>query len=137
MTWQAEECGASWPPTGVLRCSIQACLTVKVLFNLPLRQTICMVSGIPEMAVPDWPVPDFSTPQAQGRRPWLRRSLTGADRDRGTCWWIAPGSSFRTVNGWPASTARIESASIGSGPSCNGYGLRRHSDGGIHLKPRR
>lgn len=70
MTWQAEEGGTSWPPAGVLRCSIQACLMVKVLFNLPLRQTICMVSGIPEMAVPDWPVPDFSTPQAEGRGPF-------------------------------------------------------------------
>ena len=39
----------------------QACLTLKALFGLPLRQTTGMVASLPGLAGPDWPVPGFST----------------------------------------------------------------------------
>jgi hypothetical protein len=55
---------------------------VKVLVGLPLRQTTGMVASILEMAGLNGPVPDFSTAQAAGRRPWLCRSPTAADRGR-------------------------------------------------------
>lgn len=41
--------------------AIQACLTLKALFGLPLRQTTGMVASLLELAGLDWPVPDSST----------------------------------------------------------------------------
>ena len=41
--------------------AIQACLTVKVLFGLPLRQTTGFVASLLKLAGLDWSVPDFST----------------------------------------------------------------------------
>lgn len=51
-------------PVG-LRCfpthAIQFCLTIKVLFKLPLRQTTGMVVSLLKMAGLDWAVPDYTT----------------------------------------------------------------------------
>jgi len=41
--------------------AVQACLTVKVLFGLPLRQTTGFVASLLRLAGLDWSVPDFST----------------------------------------------------------------------------
>jgi hypothetical protein len=41
--------------------AIQFCLTIKVLFKLPLRQTTGMVASLLKMAVLDWAVPDYTT----------------------------------------------------------------------------
>jgi hypothetical protein len=41
--------------------AIQFCLTIKVLFKLPLRQTIGMVASLLKMADLDWAVPDYTT----------------------------------------------------------------------------
>ena len=41
--------------------AIQFCLTIKVLFKLPLRQTTGMVSSLLKMADLDWAVPDYTT----------------------------------------------------------------------------
>ena len=41
--------------------AIQFCLSIKVLFKLPLRQTAGMVTSLVRLAGLDWPVPDFST----------------------------------------------------------------------------
>ncbi len=41
--------------------AIQACLTIKVLFGLPLRQATGFVERLLELAGLDWTVPDFST----------------------------------------------------------------------------
>ncbi len=56
------------PPSGKRgrqRCfsdtAIQACLTLKVLFGLPLRQTTGFVESLLELVGLDWAVPDFST----------------------------------------------------------------------------
>lgn len=56
------------PPTGKrgrqLRFSdaaIQTCLTMKVLFGMPLRQTTGFVESLLRLVGLDWPVPDFST----------------------------------------------------------------------------
>ncbi len=37
------------------------CLTIKVLFKLPLRQTTGMVASLPKMVGLDWAVPDYTT----------------------------------------------------------------------------
>lgn len=41
--------------------AIQACLTLKVLFGLPLRQTTGFVESLLQLIGLDWTVPDFST----------------------------------------------------------------------------
>lgn len=41
--------------------AIQACLTLKVLFGMPLRQTTGFVQGLLRMVGLDWAAPDFST----------------------------------------------------------------------------
>jgi Transposase DDE domain len=38
--------------------AIQFCLTIKVLFKLPLRQALGMVASLLKMANLDWAVPD-------------------------------------------------------------------------------
>ena len=41
--------------------AILFCLTIKVLFKLPLRQTTGMVASLLQMADLDWAVPDYAT----------------------------------------------------------------------------
>lgn len=41
--------------------AIQACLTLKELFGLPLRQTTGFVQSLLQLIELDWAVPDFST----------------------------------------------------------------------------
>ncbi len=41
--------------------AIQCCLTLKCLFQLPLRQTIGLVGSLLKLAKLDWRVPDYST----------------------------------------------------------------------------
>ncbi|GHE04199.1 hypothetical protein GCM10008024_30520 [Allgaiera indica] len=47
--------------TVFLTNAIQTCLSMKVLFGLPLRQTVGLVESLIRMAGLDWPVPDYST----------------------------------------------------------------------------
>ena len=61
MSWHA-------PPTGKRRrqpefsdAAIQVCLTMKVLFGMPLRQTTGFVESLLRLVGLDWKVPDFST----------------------------------------------------------------------------
>lgn len=61
MTWLSERTGKRGRPDVFSDAAIQFCLSVKVLFGLPLRQTSGMVASLLEMADLDWPVPDFST----------------------------------------------------------------------------
>lgn len=41
--------------------AIQTCLTIKALFNLPLRQTQGFIQSIIQLAQLDWEAPDYST----------------------------------------------------------------------------
>jgi hypothetical protein len=41
--------------------AIELCLTLKVLFNLPLRQVTGLVASLIKLAKLDWPVPDYTT----------------------------------------------------------------------------
>ncbi len=41
--------------------AIQICLTIKVLFGMPLRQTTGFVQSLLQLVGQDWAVPDFST----------------------------------------------------------------------------
>ncbi|QCO57754.1 IS5 family transposase (plasmid) [Pseudorhodobacter turbinis] len=61
MVWRAPRDGRPGRPVVFSDAAMQFCLSIKVLFKLPLRQTAGMVASLLRLAGLDWPVPDFST----------------------------------------------------------------------------
>ena len=61
LDWRAARTGKRGHPEVFSDQAIQTCLTLKVLFGLPLRQTVGLVAILIKMAGLDWPVPDWST----------------------------------------------------------------------------
>ncbi|MCZ4270144.1 IS5 family transposase [Rhodobacteraceae bacterium G21628-S1] len=61
MSWRAPRDGRTRRPAVFSDAAIQFCLSIKILFKLPLRQTSGMVASLLKLAGLDWPVPDFST----------------------------------------------------------------------------
>ncbi|CAM4420327.1 IS5 family transposase [Palleronia rufa] len=61
MTWEAAPTGRRGGQQAYSDEAIQACLTIKVLFGLPLRQTAGFVASLLRLAGLDWTVPDYST----------------------------------------------------------------------------
>src|SRR5690554_1257832 len=61
MVWHAEKSGKRGRPETFSGAAIQTCLTLKVLFGLPLRQAAGLVESLIRLAGLDWPVPDYST----------------------------------------------------------------------------
>ena len=59
--WLAEPGGKRGRPAPFTDAAIQACLTLKALFGLPLRQTTGLVERLLKLAGLDGSVPDFST----------------------------------------------------------------------------
>lgn len=61
LSWLAPLDGKPGRPAVLSDAAIQFCLTIKVLFKLPLRQTTAMVASLLKMADLDWTVPDCTT----------------------------------------------------------------------------
>ena len=61
MTWLASHDGKPGRPAVFSDAAFQFCLTIKVLFKRPLRQTTGMVASPLKMADLDWVVPDYTT----------------------------------------------------------------------------
>ena len=61
MTWTPSPSGKRGRQRQFSDAAIQTCLTMKVLFGLPLRQTTGFVESLLKMVGLDWAVPDFST----------------------------------------------------------------------------
>lgn len=61
MIWLAPPDGSPGRPAVFSDAAIQFCLTIKVLFKLPLRQTTGMVASLLKLADLDWAVPDYTT----------------------------------------------------------------------------
>jgi hypothetical protein len=61
MRWHGVASGKRGRTAMYSDAAIQFCLTVKGLFNLPLRQAMGMAQSLLELAGLDWRVPDFST----------------------------------------------------------------------------
>ena len=59
--WLAKPTGKRGRQPVFTGAAIQACLTLKALFGLPLRQSTGMLASLLDLAGLDWPVPDFST----------------------------------------------------------------------------
>ena len=61
MDWEATSSGRRGRQQTYSAAAIQACLTLKVLFGLPLRQTTGFVESLFKLVGLNWSVPDFST----------------------------------------------------------------------------
>ena len=61
MDWEATSSGRRGRQQTYSAAAIQACLTRKGLFGLPLRQTTGFVESLLKLVGLDWSVPDFST----------------------------------------------------------------------------
>jgi hypothetical protein len=61
LNWYAAPTGKQGRNPNFSDETIQFCLTLKVLFQLPLRQTIGLVGSILKLSKLDWEVPDYST----------------------------------------------------------------------------
>ncbi|WP_298938614.1 IS5 family transposase [uncultured Ruegeria sp.] len=61
MAWEAKPLGKRGRQQAYSNAAIQACLTIKVLFGLPLRQTTGFVESLLALTGLEWSVPDFST----------------------------------------------------------------------------
>ena len=61
MVWKAAPSGKRGRQQTFSDAAIQACLTIEVLFALPLRQTTGFVASLRQLMGLDWPVPDYST----------------------------------------------------------------------------
>lgn len=61
MVWTPPPSGKRGRQSQFSDAAIQTCLTIKVLFGLPLRQTTGFVESLLKLVGLDWAVPDFST----------------------------------------------------------------------------
>ena len=61
MRWHGGASGKRGRSPKYSEAAIQFCLTMKSLFNLPLRQSMGMTQSLLRLAGLDWQVPDFST----------------------------------------------------------------------------
>jgi len=61
MVWVPPPSGKRGRQQNFSDAAIQACLTLKVLFGLPLRQATGFVQSLLQLIGLDWAVPDFST----------------------------------------------------------------------------
>ena len=61
MAWEAKPSVKRGRQQAYSDAAIQACLTIKVLFGLPLRQTTGFVESLLTLTGLEWSVPDFST----------------------------------------------------------------------------
>ena len=105
MTWLAAPDGIAGRPAVFSDAAIQFCLTTKVVYKLPLRQTTGMAASLLKLVDLDWAVPDYTT-LCRVKRLWLSRSGIVAPMARLTCSSIAPGSSSSAMaNGRPESMA--------------------------------
>ncbi|KIC39845.1 transposase [Ruegeria sp. ANG-R] len=61
MPWHAAPTGKRSRQPELSDAAIQVCLTIKVLFDMPFRQTTGFVESLLRLAGIDWKVPNFST----------------------------------------------------------------------------
>lgn len=61
MAWFAVPSGKAGHPGRFSVAAIQFCLSIKVLFGLPLRQTTGFLESLLNLSGLDWPVPDYTT----------------------------------------------------------------------------
>ena len=134
MIWLAPHEGRPGRPPVFSNAAIQFCLSIKVLFKLPLRQTAGMTASLLHLAGLDWPVPDFSTLSRRQKALAVQIPYRRADGplnllvDSTGIKFLGDGAlsadSFaiacRVRNGRPASMA-TGAATMAQGASCDGH----------------
>lgn len=74
MTWRAPPTGKRGRQPSFSDAAIQTCLTMKVLFGMPLRQTRGFVQSLLKLVGLDWVVPPQSSRHARTPSPGTRRA---------------------------------------------------------------
>jgi hypothetical protein len=91
MKWHGRPSGKRGRSQTFSNEAIQFCLSIKCLFNLPLRQAMGMTQSLLHLAGLDWPAPDYSTVSRRQRR--CRLPLAPCrPRQACICWWTARAS---------------------------------------------
>ena len=72
MPGRAPPDGSPARPAVFADAAIRFCLTIKVLFKLPLRQTTGMVASLLKRVHPDWAVPGATTRRRRQKTPAVR-----------------------------------------------------------------
>lgn len=80
MTWTPPPSGRRGRQQNFSDAAIQTCLTLKVLFGLPLRQTTGFVESLLRLVGLDWTVPDFSTLSRRQKTLNVRLPYRGSTR---------------------------------------------------------
>ena len=80
VTWEAAPTGKRGRQPDYSDAAIQACLTMKVLFGMALRQTTGFVESLLRLAGLDWTVPNFSTLSRRQKSLEVDIPYRGSDR---------------------------------------------------------
>ena len=137
MTWRAPCDGRPGRPAVFSDAATQFCLSIKVLFKLPLRQTAGMVASLLRLAGLDWPVPDFSTLCRRQKTLAVQVPYRRADGPLNLLV-DSTGIKFLGDGEWQARKHGVApQRPMAQGPFGHGPGHIRHPSGGIHPQPRR
>lgn len=79
MSWLAPHEDSRGCPSAFADAAIQFCLTIKVLFMLPLRQTTGMVASLLKITDLEWAVPDYTTLCQRQKTPAVQIPYRRAD----------------------------------------------------------
>lgn len=137
MTWLAPHEGRRGRPAVFSDAAIQFCLSIKILFKLPLRQTAGMVASLLKLAGLDWPAPDFSTLCRRQKNLAVQVPYRRADGPLNLLV-DSTGIKFLGDGEWQArkhgnsGATPVAQATSGHGPGHIGHPRR-----GVHVKPRR
>lgn len=104
MIWPAPHDGRYGQPAIFSDAGIQFCLSIKILFKLPLRQTPEMVASLLKLAGLNWPVPDFSTLCRRQKTSAVQIPYRRADGPLNLLVDSTESSSWATASGRHAST---------------------------------
>ncbi|EKU82748.1 hypothetical protein HMPREF9710_01977 [Massilia timonae CCUG 45783] len=83
MNWHGQPSGKRGRSQAFSDEAIQFCLSIKCLFNLPLRQAMGMAQSLLKLAGLDWQVPDFST--VSRRQKYLPVTIGAQPTVTGSC----------------------------------------------------
>lgn len=148
MTWLAPHDGSPGRPAVFSDSAIRFCLTIKVLFKLPLRQTTGMVASLLKMADLDWAVPDYTTLCRRQQTLAVRIPYRRVDGPLNLLvdiepwsrhWSEAHGEGHQVPGRWRMAGPKAWHSGptpMAQGASCHGYGHFGHPGGGIHPQQR-
>ncbi|SFP20002.1 Transposase DDE domain-containing protein [Paracoccus pantotrophus] len=136
MAWHAPHEGRPGRPPVFLNAAILFCLSIKVLFTLPLRQAAGMVSRLLRLAGLDRPVPDDSTLRRRQKTveghipsPRCRAAEPAGEQHRDQ---VPRRRGIAGAQAWCS-----EPSPMVQGPSGHGHRHIRHPRGEVHPQPGR